>query len=250
MPKSPAPLEIVPPAKAENLTALASEINETHAVAKSHAQLAVVFAVRTGVLCRRAKAAIEHGAFGAWLAKHCPQISDRTAQKYMALVDAAKAAAPQLTAGNNETSSPLPEGELIAPDFLDRVEKDSGYRDSITAQVREVVGEGSLSDLYKDYGITRGPANVDQATGKRIHYPPQKAKKLTPEQLAKQNRAAAKALLTTALGNLATALDDKQVRRWMEPKDWIDIRKLAQDRMRKLEQIAAKAEAALAKGGK
>jgi hypothetical protein len=250
MASKPATLEVVPPAKAENLTALASEINETHAVAKSHAQLAVVFALRTGVLCQRAKKAIEHGAFGAWLEKHCPQVSDRTAQRYMALVDAAKNSAPQLTTGKNESDSLLPEGELIAPEFLERVEKDPKYRDRITSTVREVVGEGSLSELYKDYGITRGPANVDQETGKRIHYPATKAKKLSPEQLAKQNRAAAKAQVISALGNLKVVLDDKGVRRWLEPKDWVELQKLGRDRMKQLDAIADKAAAALAKGGK
>lgn len=252
MSKTASTLEIVdaPSAVApstENLNALANEINETHAVAKSHAQLAVVFAIRTGILCERAKDALDHGDFGDWLAKHCPQITDRTARRYMALVTAAKAE-NTLALEDGKAATMLPERELIDPDFLTRVEGDTKYRDKITAKVRAVVGEGSLTDLYKDWEIIHGPRNVDEATGKRVHYEAKK-KKLTPDQVARQNRAAAMALFTRALGDLQAALNDKHARRYLEAKDWVAIRKLARDRMKQLDALADKAEAAAAKGG-
>lgn len=231
-----APSAVAP--STENLNALANEINETHAVAKSHAQLAVVFAIRTGILCERAKDSIPHGQFGPWLAKHCPQISDRTAQNYMRLV----------AASQSESDSDLPVAELTDPDFLARVEGDTKYRDRISGKVRSVLGEGSLTDLYKDYGVIHGPRNVDEETGKRLHYEAKK-KKLTPDQVARQNRAAAMALFTRALGDLQAALNDKHARRYLEAKDWVAIRKLARDRMKQLDALADKAEAAAAKGG-
>lgn len=248
MATKPTTLEIVSPAKAENLTALANEINATHNVAKSHAQLAVVFAIRTGLLCIRAKDAIEHGAFGEWADKHLT-VGSSTRAKYMALAKGSLGALPESAAASDAIAA-SPVAELIDADFIARIEKDTKYRDAVAEKVRDVVGEGSLSDLYKDYGITHGPKNVDPETNKRIHYPATKAKKLSPEQLAKQNRAAAKAQFITVLGNLKTVIDDKQVRRWLDPKDWIEIQKLAQDRLKAISTIADKAAAALAKGGK
>lgn len=182
-----------------NLKQLAGEINETHAVAKSHAQLAVVFALRTGLLCERAKEALPHGQFGGWLEKHCPEVTTRTAQKYMAL---AKSSLGELTAGaKNESGSYLPT-LLLAHDFAERVEDDAGYRNQISAQTRDVVGEGSLTDLYREYGVVHGPRNEDD-TGKRKHYP---AKKLTAEERAKELRQTALREIRAALKHVDSTL--------------------------------------------
>jgi hypothetical protein len=235
-------------ASSENLQAIANEINETHAVAKTHAQLAVVFAIRTGVLCERAKESLKHTEFGPWIEKHCPLISERTAQRYMALVRSIKNDTVSLLGSGSKTDtvSDLQTTDLTAPDFLSKIESDTAYRDQIAGQVKDVLGEGSLTDLYREYGVVRSPRNIDPETGKRVHYENKKSK-LTPDQLARQNRAAAMALFTRALGDLQAALNDKQARRWLQPKDWVSLRKLAHDRITQLDVLASKAEAAAAK---
>lgn len=227
-------LEIVEPtptAKAENLITIANELRETHVLASQHAQLAIAFAVRYGLLCEKAKAALPHGKFDDWLEAN--KLPKATAYRNRQLA-------------KSSTMELLPADELTAPDFLERVETDKQFRTELAAKVYEVAGEATVTDVMKDLGIIKPAANVDADTGKRIHHP---AKKLSPDQLAKQNRAAAKALIVRALGDLKAALDDKQAKRWLQAKDWTDLRKLAGDRMKQLNAIADKAEAAAAKQG-
>lgn len=228
-------VEPVASAPAENLKALANDIRETYAAARQHAQLAIAFAVRVGILCDRAKAALPHGKFESWLEEN--GIAKTTAHR------------DRLLAKSN-TMLLLPADQLAAPDFLERVENDKKFRNSLVEKVHEVAGESTVTDVMKDLGIIKPPANVDLASGKRVHYPAAKAKKLSPEQVAKQNRAAAKALFVTALSGLQAALGDKNARRYMEAKDWTDVRRVARDRMKQLDAIADKAEAAASKGAK
>lgn len=131
-------------AKADSAAALndfAREINATHGMAKAHAEMAVVLAVRVGLLCVQAKEIVGHGKFGEWMASECPDITDRTARKYMAL------------AIKSESGSDLPCAELVAPGFAQRVADEAGYRDEVIARVRASVGDGSLTQLYHEYGV-------------------------------------------------------------------------------------------------
>lgn len=126
------------------LAIYAHEINATHVLAKSHAELAVVFAVRTGILCNQAKALVEHGTFAQWLATNCPEIHERTARRYMDLVS------------KSDTVSDLSK-ELIGAGFTERIGSDEAYRRGITEAVRNKVGGGSLTDLYRAYGVVPTP---------------------------------------------------------------------------------------------
>lgn len=231
MPATPAILEVVSPAKAENLNAIANEIRETHALARTHAKLAIAFAVRCGLLCDRAKAALPNGQFDAWLKEQ--GLDKMTAWRNRQL-------------SRSSTMELLPAEDLTAPDFLERVESDKKFRAALAAKVHDVAGEATVTEVMKDLGIIKPPANVDPETNKRVHYPATKTKKLSPEQIAQQNRAAAKARIVQALGALKDAVDDKNVKRFLQPKDWVDLAKLAHDRMAALDKLAAKAAAALA----
>lgn len=226
-------LEVVKPAlNAAQLGGIAGQIRATHALARTHAQLAIAFAVRCGHLCEQAKAALPHGKFDAWLDEQ--GIPKATAHRNRQLA-------------KSSTMELLPAADLTAPDFLTRVESDKGFRETLAAKVHEVAGESTVTDVMKDLGIIKEHANVDAATGKRVHYP-EKKQKLTPEQLAKVNRAAGLARVRTALAALKAALDDKQLRRWLEPKDWLDLQRLAQDRLDQFAKLAGLAAVAAKKG--
>lgn len=65
------------------LTALSAQINEAHEQALQHASNAVECARRAGEFLNRAKAEIAHGDWLPWIEGHCPEITPRTAQRYM-----------------------------------------------------------------------------------------------------------------------------------------------------------------------
>ena len=67
---------------ATKLERIAAEINEAHAKCERALWDSVQGAIRAGELLEEAKAGIEHGDWGAWVAEHC-QFSLRTAQGYM-----------------------------------------------------------------------------------------------------------------------------------------------------------------------
>ncbi len=60
----------------------AAEINAEHQLAIESASGAVAHAIRCGELLIEQKRRLKHGAFGAWIAKHC-KFSQATANNYM-----------------------------------------------------------------------------------------------------------------------------------------------------------------------
>lgn len=68
-----------------DLPALALAINEEHALAERHAELAIHRAKRAGDMLVAAKQQIQHGQWLPWLATNCPTIKERTARAYMRL---------------------------------------------------------------------------------------------------------------------------------------------------------------------
>ena len=66
------------------LATVADQIQTEHKAAQRCASEAVAHAIRAGELLIEAKAALPHGAFGAWLAANV-EFSDRTARGYMQL---------------------------------------------------------------------------------------------------------------------------------------------------------------------
>lgn len=68
-----------------DLFALAEAINEEHALAERHAELAIHRAKRAGDMLNTAKGKVAHGEWLPWLAVNCPRLSERTARSYMRL---------------------------------------------------------------------------------------------------------------------------------------------------------------------
>lgn len=135
---------------------LAEEINRTHQLARHHAQLAVLFAIRTGALCNGAKEELGHGEFLPWLKESCPDIAPRTAQRYMALASKYDTVS-FLPDPKNDTEEEPFLALLTGDDFAERIE-DPESLDALTERVREVTEEKTLTQLYLDFGIIRKPA--------------------------------------------------------------------------------------------
>ncbi len=68
-----------------DLSALALAINEEHALAERHAELAIHRAKRAGDMLNSAKGKVPHGEWLPWLATNCPTLKERTARAYMRL---------------------------------------------------------------------------------------------------------------------------------------------------------------------
>jgi hypothetical protein len=156
--------DYISPETEATLQGFAREINATHLLTTTNAGLALVFAVRTGILCLQAKALCPHGTFGAWLAENCPTISHTTACNYMRLMGSPKVA----------TLENLPRAELLAPEFVGRIREEAAYRDDITARVRSGIGAPSLARLYESAGVLapKAPSTPTPNTGARGVYTP------------------------------------------------------------------------------
>ena len=62
---------------------LVTQINAEHAQARSAFRKGLDHAVACGKLLIRAKNSLPHGQWLPWLEEHCPDISERLAQRYM-----------------------------------------------------------------------------------------------------------------------------------------------------------------------
>jgi hypothetical protein len=76
------PAEVRP---AADLAALAAEINAEHRAGEAAARKGMDHFRKAGAALLRAKASCRHGEWLPWLAKSCPYLNERKAQRYMAL---------------------------------------------------------------------------------------------------------------------------------------------------------------------
>jgi Protein of unknown function (DUF3102) len=70
---------------AGELIKTASEINRLHRLVTEAAQTSLQYSIEIGTMLIDVKKDVKHGDWEAWLAKYCPDISDRTARMYMRL---------------------------------------------------------------------------------------------------------------------------------------------------------------------
>src|SRR5438132_8845685 len=91
---SPAPLaQPNPAANAADLDALAKTVRSEHQLVASAATSMIEHALAAGAALLAAKAALPHGQWLPWLARECPDIKERTAQRYMSLTTGREALA-------------------------------------------------------------------------------------------------------------------------------------------------------------
>jgi hypothetical protein len=68
-----------------DLSQLATQINAAHSAARAAASATLEHALRCGELLSDAKAQVPHGGWLPWLKDNCPEVSSRTAQRYVQL---------------------------------------------------------------------------------------------------------------------------------------------------------------------
>jgi len=73
--------------KAEELAQLATKAKEAHSIVVNAPRVVLQHAITAGAALNEAKAKVGHGKWLAWLKDNCPDISDRTAERYMKLAD-------------------------------------------------------------------------------------------------------------------------------------------------------------------
>ena len=69
------------------LDALADKINTEHEACHASMQKGLEHALKAGELLLEAKAGLPHGEWLPWLGENCPDISERTAQRYMRIAE-------------------------------------------------------------------------------------------------------------------------------------------------------------------
>ena len=126
------------------LDRLANLILETHAEAKKHAELAIIFALRCGMLCIKAKAKLPHGQFLSWIKNNIHGLTDRTCRKHMEFAKNYKL----------ERDSDLSEEELTSADFTTKL-ADREYLSDLAARAGQFTQGRSLTELYEDYGVIK-----------------------------------------------------------------------------------------------
>ncbi len=113
--------------EADLLKSAPARVAELDAMARRAATEAVRCALSAGAILLAVRDRLPHGTFLLWISTNCGSVSSRTAQRYMALAEAAA----------NEAREGVADG---AP--------------------RALIGDRSLTDLYRDYGIVRKEASA------------------------------------------------------------------------------------------
>ena len=115
-----------------------ARITEWNAMAKRHAEQAVQLALSIGAVLIAVRDRLPHGAFMAWVSTRCGSVSYSTARNYMRLAEAAIAqGGAQGSIGNGAEGGADGGGQ---PD---------------ARQPEGLIGDRSLTDLYREWGIVR-----------------------------------------------------------------------------------------------
>ena len=73
--------------KAEELSQLATKAKQAHAIVVNSTRIVLQHAMTAGDALKEAKSKVGHGKWLAWLEENCPDISNRTAERYMKLAE-------------------------------------------------------------------------------------------------------------------------------------------------------------------
>ena len=157
----------------------AARISVYHQSFEKAAQDQLGYAFLCGVELTQAKDECAHGQFMKWRETALPQIPQGTAGRYMQFAHAIQSQSKQIA---NLTAKPLQltNGELPEED-----------RKIILKAVHDFADGATLTELYRDLNILRKPK------AKQYHPP-----KLTADQQAAAEEAAAAELLKTLIGDL------------------------------------------------
>lgn len=171
--------EIVPTLNADGLRHI-DRVKAYHAGTIGGFKQQMGYAFLAGRELNILKEIVPHGEFLATCKEYLPDLSDRTARRYMQFSEAL-----QLTlGGKTDTMSNLkllPSGELS-----EEAEK------SILAAVHEAADGKTITELYRDLGVIRDKKPPE-------HTPP---KELTPEETIAARREQANAILNICAGQM------------------------------------------------
>jgi hypothetical protein len=73
--------------KAEELSQLAAKARQAHGIVANSTKVVLQHAITAGNALNEAKSKVGHGKWLAWLEDNCPDISNRTAERYMKLAE-------------------------------------------------------------------------------------------------------------------------------------------------------------------
>ena len=73
--------------KAEELSQLAAKARQAHGIVANSTKVVLQHAITAGNALNEAKSKVGHGKWLAWLEENCPDISNRTAERYMKLAE-------------------------------------------------------------------------------------------------------------------------------------------------------------------
>lgn len=128
-----------------SLADAASKIRASHDAALFHAEEAVFAALRAGLLLTQVRAALPHGSFQRWCKESLPEVSYRTALRYLKLAEGV-------------ALTPSQQAALLAG------KSDSDLRSALVPQL----GNRSLSQLYLDLGISAAPRKAVPPPAPRV----------------------------------------------------------------------------------
>lgn len=141
----------------------------------------VVFAYLAGAELLAQKEECAHGAFIKWVEENLPDITVRTAQRYMGFAESLQAEVA--TVANLD----LPRLQLTNGDAQ------AAEIEKVAAAIKEVADGKTLTELYRGFGLIREPK-------KQEYNPPRH----TPEELAAKAEEAAEGFANTLIGDCET----------------------------------------------
>jgi hypothetical protein len=125
--------------KAEELSQLAAKARQAHGIVANSTKVVLQHAITAGNALNEAKSKVGHGNWLAWLEENCPDISNRTAERYMKLADGKEKLWKKLEDMDKfDTMSNLSINEALR--LID--EPDGDQSASAEAQQTEMQGQG------------------------------------------------------------------------------------------------------------
>jgi hypothetical protein len=124
--------------KAEELSQLAAKARQAHGIVANSTKVVLQHAINAGNALNEAKDRVDHGKWLAWLEENCPDISNRTAERYMKLADGS----PQLEKKLQDTVKFDTMSNLTINEALRLIDEPDGEQ---SAEVQQTGGQGDAS---------------------------------------------------------------------------------------------------------
>lgn len=181
---------------ANDLNACAANILSLHQMAKNCANQAVMYAARCGAELNHAKEICKHGQFMKWMKKNVPEISDKTAERYMKLAEGISKRVLKFDTVSNLLQLPDPR-DLKAT-----------AHSKVAQAVQKFVDGKTVTQLYLEFGIVKPKrTKVTKDNEKLAAQPEQETDEERRERLSReafQNFKAAAVEFVPVTGSLAS----------------------------------------------